>query len=267
MAFVAEPFITWPSNGLYDLAVCIMASTAEEWSFMAEIVTLVGGSVLGFVGFGNNIMKGNVLLLRNNLKLSPDSYEVSQERLMIDDFEFTPECAIFDLLDIPLYHGWIVDPQDVETADAIGSKSYNALMGELVALETQNVQHENPGEDSVDFVAATTAALGVPSPCLSKTSSFQDSPPAAVELRKLRKGDLEEETELLQALQLSQGNGPAPNAHGDSANLDSAFTFSDASPTSTLGDNICHLEQFKSDGSTISISDIVVLYPSLDGVS
>lgn len=29
----------------------------------------------------------------------------------IDDFEFTPECAIFDLLDIPLYHGWIVDPQ------------------------------------------------------------------------------------------------------------------------------------------------------------
>ncbi|KAF2536903.1 hypothetical protein F2Q70_00003488 [Brassica cretica] len=198
------------------------------------LLAIFGGSVLGFVGFGNNIMKGNVLLLRNNLKLSPDSYEVSQERLMIDDFEFTPECAIFDLLDIPLYHGWIVDPQDVETADAIGSKSYNALMGELVALETQNVEHENPGEDSVDFVAATTAALGVPSPCLSKTSSFQDSPPAAVELRKLRKGDLEEETELLQALQLSQGNGPAPNAHGDSANLDSAFTFSDASPTSTL---------------------------------
>jgi hypothetical protein len=103
-----------------------------------------------------------VLLLRNNLNLNPDCYEVSQERLMslvvdrlidsnskvnnkdegyienqqqniadaidllprlttgidvnikfrrIDDFEFTPECAIFDLLDIPLYHGWIVDPQ------------------------------------------------------------------------------------------------------------------------------------------------------------
>ncbi|KAJ0264813.1 FAM63A-like protein [Hirschfeldia incana] len=249
----------------------------------------------------------NVLLLRNNLKLSPDSYEVSQERLMslvvdrlidsnskvndkeegyiknqqqniadaidhlprlttgidvnikfrrIDDFEFTPECAIFDLLDIPLYHGWIVDPQDVETANAIGSKSYNALMGELVALETQNVEDENPGDDSVDFVAATTAALGVPSPCLSKTSSFQDSPPAAVELRKLRKGDLEEETELLQALQLSQGNDPAPNAHEDSANLDSAFTFSDASPTSTHGDNIPHLEQFKSDGDKAKGGDL-----------
>ncbi|KAF8101673.1 hypothetical protein N665_0202s0035 [Sinapis alba] len=249
----------------------------------------------------------NVLLLRNNLKLSPDSYEVSQERLMslvvdrlidsnskvndkeegyiknqqqniadaidllprlttgidvnikfrrIDDFEFTRECAIFDLLDIPLYHGWIVDPQDVETANAIGSKSYNALMGELVALETQNVEDENPGEDSVDFVAATTAALGVPSPCLSKTSSFQDSPPAAVELRKLRKGDLEEETELLQALQLSQGNDPAQNTHGDSANLDSAFTFSDASPTSTHDASIGHLEQFKSDGDKAKGGDL-----------
>lgn len=117
-------------------------------------------------------------------------------------------------------------------------------MGELVALETtQNVEDENPGEDSVDFVAATTAALGVPSPCLSKTSSFQDSPPpAAVELRRLRKGDLEEETELLQALQLSQGKD-----HGDSA-----FTFSDASPTGTHCDNIPHLEQFKSDGDKAS---------------
>ncbi|CAH2071318.1 unnamed protein product [Thlaspi arvense] len=195
----------------------------------------------------------NVLLLRNNLNLNPDCYEVSQERLMIDDFEFTPECAIFDLLDIPLYHGWIVDPQDVEAANAIGSKSYNALMGELVALETQNVEaregDQNPGEDSVDFAAATTAALGVPSPCLSKTRSFDESPPAAAELRRLRKGDLEEETELLQALQLSQGQGndPAPNTHGDTTSLDSAFTFSDANQTTTHGDNIYHLEQFKSD--------------------
>lgn len=29
----------------------------------------------------------------------------------IHDFEFTPERAIFDLLGIELYHGWIVDPQ------------------------------------------------------------------------------------------------------------------------------------------------------------
>ncbi|PIN02581.1 hypothetical protein CDL12_24904 [Handroanthus impetiginosus] len=119
----------------------------------------------------------------------------------IDDFEFTPECAIFDLLDIPLYHGWIVDPQDHETADAIGSKSYNTLMGELVSLETQTMESEqqrNPEDDSVDFVAATTAALGVPSPSLSRGQSF-DEPP-----RRARKGDIEEEAELLRVLKLSE---------------------------------------------------------------
>ncbi|KAG2331487.1 hypothetical protein Bca4012_018946 [Brassica carinata] len=91
----------------------------------------------------------NVLLLRNNLKLSP------------------PDCY-----------------EDVEAVNAIVSKSYNALVGELVALETHNVEsqgYQNPGDDSVDFAAVATAALGVPSPCLSKTRSFDDSPPAAAE--------------------------------------------------------------------------------------
>ena len=29
----------------------------------------------------------------------------------IDKFEFTDEVAIFDLLGIPLVHGWLIDPQ------------------------------------------------------------------------------------------------------------------------------------------------------------
>ncbi|XP_022759607.1 ubiquitin carboxyl-terminal hydrolase MINDY-2-like isoform X2 [Durio zibethinus] len=213
----------------------------------------------------------NVLLLRNNLNLSPDITEVSQEKLLslvaehlidsnsninnkdagyvenqqqniadaidllprlatgidvnikfrrIDDFEFTPECAIFDLVDIPLYHGWIVDPQDYETATAIGSKSYNAIMGELVALETRNmeVSHKNNSEDCVDFAAATAATLGVPSPSLSKTRSFDDSPCSASDHQILRKGDLEEEAELLRALKLSEAE--LPTSVGDSGSLD-----------------------------------------------
>ncbi|GMI96216.1 hypothetical protein HRI_003290900 [Hibiscus trionum] len=204
----------------------------------------------------------NVLLLRNNLNLSPDVAEVSQEKLLslvaerlidsnsnvnnkdagfvknqqqniadaidllprlatgidvnikfrrIDDFEFTPECAIFDLLDIPLYHGWIVDPQDYETASAIGSKSYNSIMEQLVALETRNmeVSHKNSSEDSVDFAAATAATLGVPSPNLSKTRSFDESPRSASDQQMLRKGDLEEEAELLRVLKLSEVKSPA----------------------------------------------------------
>ncbi|CAI9775750.1 unnamed protein product [Fraxinus pennsylvanica] len=133
----------------------------------------------------------------------------------IDDFEFTRECAIFDLLDIPLYHGWIVDPQDYETADVIGSKSYNTLMGELVSLETQTMKSEykqNLVDDSVDFVAATTAALGVPSPSLSRGRSFDDPACSDSPHSRARKGDVEEEVELLKALKLSEAEKPNSSA-------------------------------------------------------
>ena len=30
----------------------------------------------------------------------------------VSDFEYTRECIVFDLLNIQLYHGWLVDPQD-----------------------------------------------------------------------------------------------------------------------------------------------------------
>ncbi|XP_073047772.1 uncharacterized protein [Primulina eburnea] len=130
----------------------------------------------------------------------------------IDDFEFTRECAIFDLLDIPLYHGWIVDPQYHETADAIGSKSYNSLMGELVSLDTQilekNDEKRNQEGVSVDFVAATTATLGVPSPCLSRGQSFDNSP------HRSKKGDIEEEAELLRVLKLSEAESSYPPVGG-----------------------------------------------------
>ncbi|OMO81008.1 hypothetical protein COLO4_23793 [Corchorus olitorius] len=223
------------------------------------------------LGIGLRFLYGNILLLRNNLNLSPEISEVSQEKLLslvaerlidsnsnvnnkdagyvenqqqnisdaidllprlatgidvnikfrrIDDFEFTPECAIFDLLDIPLYHGWIVDTQDYETANAIGSKSYNAIMGELVALETRNMEvpQKDNSEDCVDFAAATTATLGVPSPCLSKTRSFDDSPRSVSDQQTSRKGDLEEEAELLRALKLSEAE--LPSSVGDHGSLD-----------------------------------------------
>ncbi|XP_078440314.1 FAM63A-like protein (DUF544) [Wolffia australiana] len=125
----------------------------------------------------------------------------------IDDFEFTRECAIFDLLDIGLYHGWIVDPQDVETAAAIGSKSYNALVGELVAIDAKRPKEniDLPDEEPVDFSAATTAALGVPSPSLSRSLSFNDPYILAPGGLRAGKGDLEEAEELMRVLKLSEG--------------------------------------------------------------
>ena len=48
------------------------------------------------------------------------------------DFEFTPECIVFDLLKIQLYHGWLVDPQDTVHVDAVGGLSYNQLVEKML---------------------------------------------------------------------------------------------------------------------------------------
>lgn len=54
-------------------------------------------------------------------------------------------------------------------------------------------------------MAATTAALGVPSPSLSKDTSF-DGSPHSVSNQALRKCDLEEEEQLLRALKMSEAS-------------------------------------------------------------
>lgn len=33
----------------------------------------------------------------------------------ITDFEYTVACAVFDMLDIALVHGWLLDEQDEKT--------------------------------------------------------------------------------------------------------------------------------------------------------
>ncbi|GKD10748.1 hypothetical protein Tco_1190433 [Tanacetum coccineum] len=79
------------------------------------------------------------------------------------------------------------DERGLATSKSIGSKSYNTLMRELVALETQymaSVSEKNPEEDCVDDVASTIESSKVP-----VTGE-------AVE----RKGDLLEEIELYSKL-------------------------------------------------------------------
>lgn len=50
----------------------------------------------------------------------------------VRDFEYTPECIIFDLLRVPLFHGWLVDPQEKEVVSAIGQAGYNQLVEKVI---------------------------------------------------------------------------------------------------------------------------------------
>ncbi|XP_039768886.1 ubiquitin carboxyl-terminal hydrolase MINDY-2 isoform X1 [Ornithorhynchus anatinus] len=50
-------------------------------------------------------------------------------------FEYTPECIVFDLLAIPLYHGWLVDPQIADIVKAVGNCSYNQLVEKIISCK------------------------------------------------------------------------------------------------------------------------------------
>jgi hypothetical protein len=51
------------------------------------------------------------------------------------EFEYTKELAVFDLLDIGLYHGWVVSKQDEKAFAAFGHLSYNQIVEKLIAFE------------------------------------------------------------------------------------------------------------------------------------
>ncbi|CAF0994833.1 unnamed protein product [Didymodactylos carnosus] len=63
----------------------------------------------------------------------------------IQKFEFTRECAIFDLLNIELMHGWLIDPvKERELYDLIGDKGYNEVIERYRCPLTERFRRENP---------------------------------------------------------------------------------------------------------------------------
>ncbi|GFO31126.1 ubiquitin carboxyl-terminal hydrolase mindy-1 [Plakobranchus ocellatus] len=53
----------------------------------------------------------------------------------VREFEYTPELIVFDLLGIALFHGWLVDPQDRHTVEAVNQCSYNQLVEKIISLK------------------------------------------------------------------------------------------------------------------------------------
>ncbi|KAJ8449323.1 hypothetical protein Cgig2_002455 [Carnegiea gigantea] len=177
---------------------CFLPSLGFRQDAPYELSALMGDNLLGEgwkqgpCGALPNT-PGNVLLLKNQLNLSPDISEVSQEKLL------------------SLVADRLIDSnsnvKDHETAEAIGSKSYNTIMSDLVSLETCDMKDEGKDrldEDCIDFAAATAATLGVPSPNLSRAKSFDGSPRSISNQKIFRKGDAQEEAELQRVFKLSE---------------------------------------------------------------
>ncbi|KAA0723307.1 Ubiquitin carboxyl-terminal hydrolase MINDY-2 [Triplophysa tibetana] len=89
-------------------------------------------------------------------------------------FEYTPECIVFDLLDIPLYHGWLVDPQTADIVKAVGNCSYNQLVEKIISCK-QSDRSELSGEGFVaeQFLNSTATQLTYHGLC-ELTSTLQE---------------------------------------------------------------------------------------------
>ncbi|KAL1271410.1 hypothetical protein QQF64_030426 [Cirrhinus molitorella] len=89
-------------------------------------------------------------------------------------FEYTPECIVFDLLDIPLYHGWLVDPQMADIVKAVGNCSYNQLVEKIISCK-QSDNSELAGEGFVaeQFLNSTATQLTYHGLC-ELTSTVQE---------------------------------------------------------------------------------------------
>ncbi|KAG7274270.1 hypothetical protein CRUP_037197 [Coryphaenoides rupestris] len=98
-------------------------------------------------------------------------------------FEYTPECIVFDLLDIPLYHGWLVDPQILsfppllkmhDIVKAVGNCSYNQLVEKIISCkQSENSELAGEGIVAEQFLSTTATQLTYHGLC-ELTSTVQE---------------------------------------------------------------------------------------------
>ncbi|XP_054892441.1 ubiquitin carboxyl-terminal hydrolase MINDY-2 [Poeciliopsis prolifica] len=89
-------------------------------------------------------------------------------------FEYTPECIVFDLLDIPLYHGWLVDPQMHDIVKAVGNCSYNQLVEKIISCkQSENSELAGEGIVAEQFLSSTATQLTYHGLC-ELTSTVQE---------------------------------------------------------------------------------------------
>ncbi|XP_024391042.1 uncharacterized protein [Physcomitrium patens] len=228
------PIVLQNDNGPCPLlAICNVLLLRNDVSLGIDITEVSSSKLLSLIAerlIDTNVLNGEKSMdYERNLQKNIDDAMPLLPRLRtgidvnlrfrhIHDFEFTPECAIFDLFDISLVHGWLFDPQDKETSVVIGSDSYNTLQEKLVALQASRIAGSRElllEEPTVDFAAATTATLGVPKPLpkelWSSETSFEDvtnelnqEETNQLPFDRQRKGDSQEAAMLMLALQLSQ---------------------------------------------------------------
>lgn len=113
---------------------CEVISAEQLLEYIGELISeSVPGNLAdeGRLNYEQNVMDAMWILPKLQTGL-----DVNVRFNGVSEFEYTPECIIFDLLDIPLYHGWLIDPQQEEVCSAVNSSSYNQLVEMIIANKT-----------------------------------------------------------------------------------------------------------------------------------
>ncbi|ORZ06716.1 hypothetical protein BCR42DRAFT_427072 [Absidia repens] len=107
----------------------------------------------------------HVLTYRHNLDTAlsilprlQTGLDVNVQFSSIHDFEPTEELALFDLFDVDLVHGWIIDPQDEEGYRVVNRcKSYNGIV-ECIVRGAESDLDTNDNNDEKEDVDETKIA-------------------------------------------------------------------------------------------------------------
>ena len=60
----------------------------------------------------------------------------------VEGFEYTPELSLFDLAQIRLIHGWVIDPQDKFLSSLVGDLTYNQLVEKTMEMSGSSDSRE-----------------------------------------------------------------------------------------------------------------------------
>ncbi|GFS80136.1 ubiquitin carboxyl-terminal hydrolase MINDY-2 [Nephila pilipes] len=143
---IKSPIITQNENGPCPLIAItnvlimkgrITVPSLADFVTTENLMAYLGDCILESIP--KNIPEGTQLNFEQNMhdamavlpKLQT-GLDVNVKFTGISDFEYTPECIIFDLLRIPLYHGWLIDPQMSDVVSSVGTCSYNQLVEKII---------------------------------------------------------------------------------------------------------------------------------------
>mmetsp|Transcript_15687 Transcript_15687/g.32781 ORF Transcript_15687/g.32781 Transcript_15687/m.32781 type:complete len:533 (-) Transcript_15687:151-1749(-) len=174
--------------------------------------------------------------------------------------EYTKNLAAFDLLGVELVHGWLLDPQDVETLSVIGNKSYNELI-ELVILGNEAKDAVTKLEEQIEVrekLLSGSNLEGVEGSQIDGQTTKTGSATGDDASPKVGNGDAVS-TELTQTGMKAEdaGNQPSESASAISQNLLQPKSLSVEEKDNLLKEIIAIKEEISDLSAKISQSEVV----------